>query len=140
MFGGVFGMVRELRQLTFAPSEVSDALELYRGQHPDFLPAGGINVRGVARDGALRVRVSMNYGNTRQYAVFDIAASDVVRALVCACVDMGIPIPSSGEKSLSGSTQGVRLNIRIDGAGKIKENRVALDQFSGAREIVPENA
>ena len=133
-------MVQEVRQLTFSPAELAEALTEYRRLHQDFLPAGEIWVKGMAKDGALRVRVTMAYGGSQQSAFFDINAPDVVRALVCACQVLQIPVPQKGKKSLVGSSSGVSLKIKVEDTGRNLSNKVELNDFAGARELVDASA
>ncbi len=128
-------MVQEVRHLFFTGQEVIDALEAYRAMHEAFLPAGDIGVKGVAKDGAVRVEVRMVYGVRVQPAVFDIAADDVLRALICACRGHGIPLPKQGKKSLTGSAAGVALKIKVDIASRSSGNMVQLDKFESAKQL-----
>ncbi|MEO1015013.1 MAG: hypothetical protein AAFX08_07470 [Pseudomonadota bacterium] len=128
-------MVQEVRHLFFTSQEIVDALDAYRGMHEAFLPSGDITLKGVAKDGAVRVEVRMVYGVRVQLAVFDIAANDVLRALICACRGLGIPLPKEGKKSLSGSAAGVALKIKVDIATRSVGNMVQLDTFETARQL-----
>ena len=128
-------MVQEVRHLFVTGGEVVEALGGFRARHPDFLPAGNVRLRGVAKDGSVRVDVEMNYGLKAQRGSFDIASDDVLRCLICACADLCIPLPREGKKSLSGSVAGIALKVRVDLTAPPEARAVALDAFTSARRI-----
>ncbi|MBI1391831.1 MAG: hypothetical protein GC152_03715 [Alphaproteobacteria bacterium] len=125
-------MVQEVRHLFFTTKEVIDALDGFRARHKEFLPAGVIRLKGVAKDGSVRVEIDMSYGVRSQRGSFDIASNDVLRSLICACSDLGIPLPREGKKSLAGSVAGVVLKVRVDLAAFAEGNDVSLDAFEHA--------
>lgn len=128
-------MVTEVRKVYFGATDLIDALSAFREEHSDFLPAGRIFIRGVAKSGMLRVQVGMTYGGTTQNAIFDIGEADVLRAVIHACEGLNIPLPRIGEKSISGSAKGVCLTIRIDPDTDSKNHHVRLGDFMGAKRL-----
>ena len=129
-------MVRELRQIMFAPQDVAAALRVYRDAYPDFLPAGKIRVKGISRDGAVRIEMLMSYGKTDQSALFDIPADDSLRALIAACAELGVPLPRGGRKTLSGAAKGLTLTIMLDPLAREGGTEVALEQFAQPRRLI----
>ncbi|MEO0400094.1 MAG: hypothetical protein AAF224_11820 [Pseudomonadota bacterium] len=128
-------MVTEVRQINFGSADLIDALVAFRESHADFLPAGRIFIRGVAKSGMLRIQVSMNYGEKAQNAIFDIGDSDVLRVVIHACEVLEIPMPRMGKKSIAGSVKGVCLTIKVDPDAMDKSHDIGLGEFSGARRL-----
>ena len=130
-------MVTEVRKVYFGSADLIDALSAFRDAHADFLPAGRIFIRGVAKSGMLRVQVGMTYGEKTQNAIFDIGAADVLRTIIHACERLNIPLPRIGKKSIAGSVQGVCLTIKIDPDTPDKDHHVRLGDFAGAKRLDP---
>ncbi|MEM6413790.1 MAG: hypothetical protein AAF720_03955 [Pseudomonadota bacterium] len=132
-------MVTEVRKIHFGSDDLIEALTTFREQHIDFLPAGRIYIRGVARNGMLRVQVGMTYGARTQNAIFDISDSDVLRVVIHACENLNIPMPRIGEKTISGSEKGICLQIKIDPNASPKDHHVRLGDFLGAKRLETES-
>ncbi|MEM1398097.1 MAG: hypothetical protein AAF742_09920 [Pseudomonadota bacterium] len=130
-------MVQEVRHLFFKGKEIVEALDRFRDANHNFLPEGTIKLVGVAKDGSVRVDVSMTYGVKVQSVSFDIRSEDILKCLIKECSHLRIPMPREGKKSLSGTSSGIMFKVRLDLADVSQGNSVALDTFEQALEVEP---
>ena len=130
-------MIHEKRHITFPRGDVANALSEFRRVNHQFLPQGEITILELRPNGTVRIKINMTYGGNKQVAFFDVPATDVVRALVNACVALKIPMPRHGKKTLSVGQNDVYLSIAIDAKSFSEANEVVLEGETNAQRVQP---
>ncbi len=92
-------MPKELRQVSFRPIEVVDAINAYFRHRNKKLPPGAIS-KYVVNETPVTVTVTVSPTDGSDDREITIKTEELAAALILHCINNRIPLPAESEKSL----------------------------------------
>ncbi len=91
-------MVQEVRQVMLNVDEIVAAIHAYRKIAPDFLPEGKITDCKMLNTDSVNITIEIERDGFVRPAAFILKSTELLKPLVCFCLQKSIPLPKDGRK------------------------------------------